>query len=105
MRILILYTLIGVTAGAAVVFALAGGIAEGAVMGAILGGSLGVIIAMRRNAGGRGVSFEYEAAGIPDDNLITTARRNLSRDAYRSSFDVKEIVDQAAINDTGEGQN
>ena len=106
MRLLILTTLIALAIGGTAGYFLAEGLPEGAIAGAIVGGSLGLIIALRINASGAEPAFEYEAAGIPDDNLITTARRNLSRDAYRSSFDLKETVDQAAtIHNIGEGQN
>jgi hypothetical protein len=47
---------------------------------------MGVLVAVRKGAGDSAPSFEYEAAGIHDDNLITTARRNLVREAYRDSF-------------------
>lgn len=84
---LLVYTIVGAVAGAVIAFALADGLPEGALVGAILGGSIGIIIAMRRASGGAGPAFEYEAAGIHDDNLITTARRNLVREAYRQTYD------------------
>ena len=68
-------------------FLAAEGLAEGAVAGALLGASLGVLVAMRHGAGDASAAFEYETAGIHDDNLITTARRNLVREAYRQSFE------------------
>ena len=58
-------------------------------MGGLLGGSIAVLIAARRHHGGSIPSYEYEAAGIHDGNLITTARRNLVREAYRDSFSGK----------------
>ena len=54
-------------------------------MGGILGGSIGMLIAARRRYGGTTPSYEFETAGIHDDNLITIARRNLARGAYRDS--------------------
>lgn len=84
---LALYTIIGGSAGALAFFLAAEGLSEGAVAGALLGGSLGVLVAMRRGAGHASASFEYEAAGIHDDNLITTARRNLIREAYRHIYE------------------
>lgn len=83
---LALYTIIGGSVGALAFFLAAGGLAEGAVAGALLGASLGVLVAMRRASDAGGPAFEYETAGIHDDNLITTARRNLVREAYRDSF-------------------
>ena len=88
------YAIFCAAAGALIVYLLAEGLPEGAIVGALLGGSLGVIIAMRRASGGTGPSFEYEAAGIHDDNLITTARRNLVREAYRGSFGARIIDDK-----------
>ena len=102
MKSLLLTTLIGLIIGAAAVFLLAGGIPEGAIAGAVLGGSLGMIVGLRRNAGSSGVSFEYEAAGIADDNLITIARNNLGRDAYRSSYDLLEQDDPVHRGEHGE---
>ena len=84
---LALYTIIGGSAGALAFFLAAEGLSEGAVAGAILGVSLGVLVAMRRGAGDSTAAFEYETAGIHDDNLITTARRNLVREAYRQTFE------------------
>lgn len=75
----------GAIIGAIAVYLLAEGLPEGAIMGGILGGSVGVLIAMRRHYGASGPAFELEAAGIHDGNLITTARRNLVREAYRDS--------------------
>lgn len=91
---LIVYALVGAIAGALVFFLAAEGLAEGAVAGALLGASLGVLVAMRRGAGQSTASFEYEAAGIHDDNLITTARRNLVREAYRDSFGEQFLEDK-----------
>lgn len=79
---LLLYAFVSAAICAGVGFSLAGSLAEGAIAGALVGGSIGIIIATRR-AGGSGPAFEYEAAGIHDDNLITTARRNLVREANR----------------------
>ena len=87
---LLLYALASAASGAVVGYLLAGGLSEGAIAGGVLGTSLGIIVAMRRNASSAGVSFELETAGIPDDNLITIARRDLSRDAYRDSYDLRE---------------
>lgn len=84
---LALYTIGGALVSALVAFWLAGGLPEGAIAGALLGGSLGLLVAMRRSAGDSTASFEYETAGIHDDNLITTARRNLVREAYRDTYD------------------
>ncbi len=90
---LFVYTCVGAAIGALTGYLLAEGLPEGAIVGALLGASLGIIIAMRRASGGAGASFEYEAAGIHDDNLITTARRNLARGAYRDSFGA-QILDE-----------
>lgn len=90
---LIVYTIIGASVGALVFLLAAYGVPEGAVAGAILGGSLGALVAMRQGAGDSTASFEYEAAGIHDDNLTTTARRNLVREAYRDSFG-QQILDE-----------
>ena len=84
---LALYTIIGALVSALATYLLAGGLPEGAVAGALLGGSLGLLVAMRHGAGDSSASFEFEAAGIHDDNLITTARRNLVREAYRQSYE------------------
>ena len=78
-------TLAGVGLGAAAGLLLSGGLPEGAFSGLLLGASLGLIIAMRRAQGGTGMAFEYEAAGIHDDNLVTTMRRRLIREADRQS--------------------
>ncbi|MDE2951016.1 MAG: hypothetical protein OXT68_09625 [Chloroflexota bacterium] len=83
-------TLLGATLAAAAGYLLAGELPEGAFAGALVGGSIGIIIAMRR-ADAAGPAFEYEAAGIHDDNLITTARRNLVREAYRDFYNPREI--------------
>ena len=90
---LLIYSLLGAASGAATGYLLAKGLPEGAFVGALLGASIGVIIAMHRASGGAGPAFEYEAAGIHDDNLITTARRNLVREAYRDSFGA-QILDE-----------
>ncbi len=87
---LLLYALVSAAVGAVAGYLLAEGLGDGAIAGAVVGASLGVIIAVRRGASSAGVSFELEAAGIHDDNLITVARRNLSRDAYRDSFHLNE---------------
>ncbi len=84
---LIVYALVGASLGALVIFLAAEGLTEGAVAGALLGGSLGVLVAMRRGAGASTAAFEYETAGIHDDNLVTTARRNLVREAYRHTYE------------------
>lgn len=91
---LIVYAIVGAIAGALAFFLAAEGLAEGAVAGALLGASLGVLVAMRRGASQSTASFEYEAAGIHDDNLITTARRNLVREAYRDSFGEQLLEDK-----------
>ncbi len=90
---LLAFAVFSAVAGAVIVFVLAEGLPEGAFVGALLGGSLGIIIAMRRANGAAGPAFEYEAAGIHDDNLITTARRNLIREAYRDSYG-RQIFDE-----------
>lgn len=95
-------TLIGIIVGAAAGYFLAEGLIEGALTGAIFGGSLGTIIGLRLNASGAEPAFEFEAAGIPDDNLITIARNNLGRDAYRSSFDLHELDGSSAVRDQSE---
>ncbi|MCY3916710.1 MAG: hypothetical protein OXG49_11915 [Chloroflexi bacterium] len=64
--------------------ALSGGII-GAIIGGLLGGSIGMLIAARRRYGASTPSYEFETAGIHDGNLITIARRNLARGAYRDS--------------------
>ncbi len=84
---LVSYAFLAAVLGAVIGYLLADGLPEGAVVGALLGASIGIIIAMRRASGGAGAAFEYEAAGIHDDNLITTARRNLVREAYRETYD------------------
>lgn len=96
---IVVYTLASATLAALAGFILAGGLPEGAIAGALLGGSTGFIIAMRRATGAAGPAFEYEAAGIHDDNLITIARRNLVRDAYRDSYDLRERDAQPRIHD------
>ncbi len=90
LRASLFITLTSTTLAAFAGFILSGGLPEGAIAGALLGGSVGFIIAMRRASGAAGPAFEYEAAGIHDDNLITIARRNLVRDAYRDSYDLRE---------------
>ncbi|MDE2635183.1 MAG: hypothetical protein OXI30_02360 [Chloroflexota bacterium] len=80
--------------GAICLHFLAGNLPEGAIAGALLGGSIGLLIAVRRHYGASGPAFEYEAAGIHDGNLITTARRNLVREAYRESFAGKSMHDE-----------
>ena len=84
---LFIYGTFGAIVGALVFYWAADGVAEGAIAGALLGASLGVLVAMRHGAGDSSASFEYEAAGIHDDNLITTARRNLVREAYRQTYE------------------
>lgn len=78
-------TLAGAGLGAVAGLLMSGGLPEGAFSGLLLGASLGLIIAMRRAQGGTGMAFEYEAAGIHDDNLVTTMRRRLIREADRQS--------------------
>lgn len=85
--------LLGAIVGAIGVFLLTEGLPEGAIMGGVLGGNIGMIIAARRHQGASGPAFELEAAGIHDDNLVTTARRNLARQAYHDSF-VGNIMDE-----------
>ncbi len=83
---------LGALIGAIGVYILAEGLPEGAIMGGILGGSIGVLVAARRRYGNSTPSYEFEVAGIHDDNLITTVRRNLARGAYRDSFAAKTIM-------------
>lgn len=83
---LVSYAVLTALFGAICLYLLAGNLPEGTIAGALIGACLGVLVAMRKGAGGSAPSFEYEAAGIHDDNLITTARRNLVREAYRDSF-------------------
>ena len=83
---LVSYAFLAALVGAICLYLLAGKLPEGAIAGALLGACMGVLVAIRKGAGGSAPSFEYEAAGIHDDNLITTARRNLVREAYRDSF-------------------
>lgn len=82
----LIYVVFGLLLGAIGVFVFTEGLPEGAIMGGLLGGSIGMLIAVRRHYGASGPAYEYEAAGIHDNNLITTARRNLVREAYRDSF-------------------
>lgn len=97
---LVMYALIAGALGGLIVFSLAEGLPEGAVAGAVLGASIGVMVAARKGAGDSAASYEYEAAGIHDDNLITIARGNLVREAYRDSFNrPANEVDQAAPSD------
>ncbi len=86
--------LLGAIIGAIGVYVLAEGLPEGAIMGGLLGGSLGILIAARRRYGDSAPSYEFEAAGIHDDNLITTARRNLARGAYRDSFGAEILAEK-----------
>lgn len=79
------YGLLGALLGAISVFMLAEGLPEGAVIGGLLGGSIGMLIAARRRYGASTPSYEFETDGIHDGNLITIARRNLARGAYRDS--------------------
>jgi len=83
---IVLGALLGAIIGAIGVLLLTEGLPEGAIMGGILGGSVGLLIAARRRYGGTTPSYEFETAGIHDDNLITIARRNLARGGYRDSF-------------------
>ena len=89
-----LAALIGAIIGAIGLFILTEGLPEGAIMGGILGGSVGLLIAARRRYGDSAPSYEFEAAGIHDDNLITTARRNLARGAYRDSFGAEILAEK-----------
>ena len=86
------YAIFGALIGSIAIFLLADGVAEGAIAGVVLGASIGIIVAVRKGAGGASPSFEYEAAGIHDGNLTTIARRNLVREEYRDSFDLKGDV-------------
>ena len=88
------YTAIAALLGGIVAYRMSDGVPEGLITGAVIGASIGVIIGVRRNAGASGPAFELESAGIPDDNLITTARRNLVRDAYRDSYDESNIASE-----------
>ena len=81
---LVAYAFLSALLGASIVYLLADGLPEGAVAGAVIGASIGVMVAVRKGAGDSSTSFEYEAAGIHDGNLTTTARRNLVREAYRT---------------------
>ena len=87
---LLLYALVSAAIGAIAGYLLSEGLGDGAIAGVVVGASIGIIIGVRRSASSAGVSFELEAAGIPDDNLITIARRDLSRDAYRDSYHLNE---------------
>ncbi|MCY4537694.1 MAG: hypothetical protein OXE52_05615 [Chloroflexi bacterium] len=87
---LLLYALVSAAVGAIAGVLLAGGLSEGAIAGAVVGASIGVIIGIQRNAGSAVAAFEFEAAGIPDDNLITIARRDLVREAYRDNYQLNE---------------
>lgn len=87
MKLIFLATLTATLLGAGAGNLLFGAIPEGAFVGALIGGSLGLIAATRLASGAAGPAFEYEAAGIHDDNLTTIARRNLIREAYRDSYD------------------
>ena len=94
---LAVYTITGALVGALGVYLLAEGVPEGAIMGLVLGGSLGVLVAVRKGAGGdSAASFEYEAAGLHDNNLTTIARRNLVREAFRSGYShqLEEMADK-----------
>lgn len=102
MRQFLLTTLTGLLFGAAAGYFLTESLAEGAIAGAIVGGSLGMIIGLRLKSSGAEPAFEFEAAGIPDDNLITIARNNLGRDAYRSSFGISELDRSSAVRDQSE---
>jgi len=85
LKSVVLAALLGALIGAIGIYVLADGLPEGAIMGGILGGSVGLLIAARRRYGGTTPSYEFETAGIHDDNLTTTAGRNLVREAYRDS--------------------
>ncbi|MCY4072686.1 MAG: hypothetical protein OXG60_15435 [Chloroflexi bacterium] len=98
---LLLYAFVSAALGAVAGILLAAGLPEGAIAGAVVGASVGVIIGMHR-AGAASPAFEYEAAGLHDDNLITTARRNLVREAYRDSYDLRERDAQWAMDKPNE---
>ncbi len=85
-----IYALVGAALGAVAGILLAEGLSEGAIAGAVVGLSIGVIIGVQRNAGSATASFEFEAAGIADDNLITIARRDLVKEAYRNNYQLNE---------------
>ena len=93
------YTVIAALLGGIVGYLLSHGLADGFAAGIIIGASIGVIVGARRNAGASGPSFELESAGIPDDNLITTARRNLVREAYRDSYAANNIASENQSHD------
>ena len=80
------FVLTSAAIGAVIAFVLADGLAEGAIMGALLGGSIGTIVAARLLNGGAGAAYEFEAAGLHDDNLVTIMRRNLMREAHREQL-------------------
>ena len=90
-----IYTLACAALGACAFYLLTGNLPEGAIAGAVIGGSVGVIIGARKS-GASSVAFEFEAAGIPDDNLITVARRDLRRDVYRDSYNLMENDEDGA---------
>ncbi len=91
---LVAYTFVTAIVGAIVALLLTEALAEGAIVGALIGGSIGVIVFISRNAST--VSYEFEAAGIPDDNLTTTARRNLVREANRSNYNPYPAASEVA---------
>ncbi len=84
-----LITLLGAAIGAACGYLAAPGYAQALPAGALLGALMGLGIAARLSAGRAAPAFDVETAGKHDDNLITSARRHLSRDAYRQFFDDK----------------
>lgn len=100
---LVVYAIVGASLGAAVFYFLADSLPEGAIAGALIGACLGVLVAMRAGAGASSPSFEYEAAGIHDDNLVTTARRNLVREAYRESLHARETAEFVPHNEEERG--
>lgn len=85
--------ILGAIIGGIMITLLAGGLPEGAVAGMVLGGSLGLLAAVHKGADDSTPAFEYETAGIHDDNLTTTARRNLVREAYRQSYEQSPRVE------------
>lgn len=91
-----IYALVCAALGAVAGVLLAEGLSQGAIAGAVVGASMGVIIGVQRNAGSAAASFEFEAAGIPDDNLITIARRDLVKEAYRHNYQLNEDDDISA---------
>lgn len=86
MKLVILYAALASLLGGIAGYALAESLPEGAFIGVMLGGCLGIIAAMRRLYSGTSPSYEAETASIQDDNLITTMRRRLIREASRNDI-------------------